>query len=358
MLPAVERGEKAPTVVVLTRTAGRTLVAPPPPDHRGRTGPGGTRTPPATTPTSTRPGDGTGNPHPRTPGTHFDRIHGTPAPGGDTGELPASHGFELIESGTRTLTTDGRALTPETGNSAYFPLLPLGRRARLRQPGEQSTACTWRPGPHTRPHHPRTAPRSHLDRTAPRRARTATALLPPPPTGRHDPGDHTRTTGPPHDSPRPHHANPLEGWCHVSPGGTPPHATNPPTTTARTAHAPPPRQPPDTPSPSATPIHRPAHHPTTNRTWRRSQTVDNLSRAVPGPGRPSSPKPATTTERGAHPVTPTTATTAHPPGSPAHVARRPSRTAPRTGRPRPPRDPTRTTRPPRTTRRHTPSSAP
>ncbi len=89
---------------------------------------------------------------------------------------------------------------------------------------------------------------------------------------------------------------------------TTPETTGPPPThanhTGRLVRSTTGHQPPNTPIPSSPPVHRPAPHPTTNRTWRRSRTVDTLSRAAPGPGRPSSPQPGTNTGRGAHPVAP------------------------------------------------------
>jgi transcriptional regulator with XRE-family HTH domain len=124
MLSSVERGQKAPTVVVLARIADglgvplAELVARPE-DHRiivRRAAdqdtveePGGWRRTILT---------------PVVPGVNFEWIRTTLPPGCDAGEFPAyapgSHEFVAVESGTLRLTVADRTVDLAAGDSVYF----------------------------------------------------------------------------------------------------------------------------------------------------------------------------------------------------------------------------------------------
>jgi transcriptional regulator with XRE-family HTH domain len=124
MLSSVERGEKAPTVVVLDRVAGgldvtlASLVAEPDLDRivvrraadQDRVDePGGWQRTILT---------------PVVPGVNFEWIRSTLPPGCDAGTYPAyaagSHEFVSVQSGTLTLTVGERELTLAAGDSVYF----------------------------------------------------------------------------------------------------------------------------------------------------------------------------------------------------------------------------------------------
>ncbi len=124
MLSSVERGEKAPTVVVLDRIAGgldvtlASLVAEPDVERiivRRAAGqdqidePGGWQRTILT---------------PVVPGVNFEWIRSTLPPGCDAGTFPAyaagSHEFVVVASGTLTLTVGERELTLSAGDSVYF----------------------------------------------------------------------------------------------------------------------------------------------------------------------------------------------------------------------------------------------
>ncbi|MEU5613045.1 XRE family transcriptional regulator [Streptomyces sparsogenes] len=124
MLSSVERGQKAPTVLVLARIADglgvplADLVAEP---EDGRVvvrraadqdtveEPGGWRRTVLT---------------PVVPGVNFEWIRTTLPPGCDAGTFPAyapgSHEFVVVESGTLRLTLGGRTVELGAGDSAYF----------------------------------------------------------------------------------------------------------------------------------------------------------------------------------------------------------------------------------------------
>jgi XRE family transcriptional regulator, regulator of sulfur utilization len=124
MLSSVERGEKAPTVVVLDRIASgldvtlASLVAGPDvervivrraADQDRVDEPGGWQRTILT---------------PVVPGVNFEWIRSTLPPGCDAGSFPAyaagSHEFVAVASGTLTLTVGERELTLSAGDSVYF----------------------------------------------------------------------------------------------------------------------------------------------------------------------------------------------------------------------------------------------
>jgi transcriptional regulator with XRE-family HTH domain len=124
MLSSVERGEKAPTVVVLDRIAGgldvslASLVAGPDVDRvivrraadQDRVEePGGWQRTILT---------------PVVPGVNFEWIRSVLPPGCDAGTFPAyaagSHEFVVVQSGTLTLTVGEHVLTLAAGDSVYF----------------------------------------------------------------------------------------------------------------------------------------------------------------------------------------------------------------------------------------------
>jgi transcriptional regulator with XRE-family HTH domain len=124
MLSSVERGQKAPTIVVLARIADGlgvplTEVVAPPPDDRiivrraaeqdTADEPGGWRRTILT---------------PVVPGVNFEWIRTTLPPGCDAGQFPAyapgSHEFIVVESGTLHLTVDDRVVDLHEGDSLYF----------------------------------------------------------------------------------------------------------------------------------------------------------------------------------------------------------------------------------------------
>lgn len=124
MLSSVERGEKAPTVVVLDRIAAgldvtlASLVAEPDAetvivrraaDQDRVDEPGGWQRTILS---------------PVVPGVNFEWIRSTLPPGCDAGTFPAyaagSHEFIAVQSGTLTLTIDQRELSLSTGDSVYF----------------------------------------------------------------------------------------------------------------------------------------------------------------------------------------------------------------------------------------------
>jgi XRE family transcriptional regulator, regulator of sulfur utilization len=124
MLSSVERGEKAPTVVVLDRIATgldvtlASLVAGPDvariivrraEDQDRVDEPGGWQRTILT---------------PVVPGVNFEWIRSTLPPGCDAGTFPAyavgSHEFVAVASGTLTLTVGERELTLSAGDSVYF----------------------------------------------------------------------------------------------------------------------------------------------------------------------------------------------------------------------------------------------
>ena len=124
MLSAVERGEKAPTIVVLARIADglgvplAELVAPPEDtrvivrraaDQDMIDEPGGWRRTVLS---------------PVVPGVNFEWIRTTLPPGCDAGEFPAyapgSHEFIAVESGAVRLTIGDRVVDLSAGDSLYF----------------------------------------------------------------------------------------------------------------------------------------------------------------------------------------------------------------------------------------------
>jgi transcriptional regulator with XRE-family HTH domain len=124
MLSSVERGEKAPTVVVLDRIAAGlavTLASLVVEDDADRIivrraadqdtadEPGGWQRTILT---------------PVVPGVNFEWIRSTLPPGCDAGTFPAyapgSHAFIAVQSGTLTLTVDDRELSLSAGDSVYF----------------------------------------------------------------------------------------------------------------------------------------------------------------------------------------------------------------------------------------------
>jgi transcriptional regulator with XRE-family HTH domain len=124
MLSSVERGQKAPTVVVLARIADglgmslAQLVAEPDDnrvivrraaDQDAVDEPGGWRRVILT---------------PVVPGVNFEWIHSTLPPGCDAGAYPAyapgSHEYVVVGSGTLRLTIADRAVDLDAGDSAYF----------------------------------------------------------------------------------------------------------------------------------------------------------------------------------------------------------------------------------------------
>jgi XRE family transcriptional regulator, regulator of sulfur utilization len=124
MLSSVERGEKAPTVVVLDRIATgldvtlASVVAEPDveriivrraADQDRVDEPGGWQRTILT---------------PVVPGVNFEWIRSTLPPGCDAGTFPAyaagSHEFVAVASGTLTLTVGERELTLSAGDSVYF----------------------------------------------------------------------------------------------------------------------------------------------------------------------------------------------------------------------------------------------
>jgi XRE family transcriptional regulator, regulator of sulfur utilization len=141
MLSSVERGRKAPTIVVLARIADglgvplSELVAP----GGGRVivrragaqdvidEPGGWRREILT---------------PVVPGVNFEWIRTTLPSGADPGPFPAyapgSHEYVLAESGTLQLTIGGDEVTLQPGDSVYFP---ADRSHRYANPGP--VPCTY-----------------------------------------------------------------------------------------------------------------------------------------------------------------------------------------------------------------------
>ncbi len=124
MLSSVERGEKAPTVVVLDRIAAgldvtlASLVAEPDAervivrraaDQDRVDEPGGWQRTILS---------------PVVPGVNFEWIRSTLPPGCDAGAFPAyaagSHEFITVQSGTLTLTLGAHELSLSTGDSVYF----------------------------------------------------------------------------------------------------------------------------------------------------------------------------------------------------------------------------------------------
>jgi transcriptional regulator with XRE-family HTH domain len=124
MLSSVERGEKAPTVVVLDRIAAgldvtlASLVAEPDAervivrraaDQDRVDEPGGWQRTILT---------------PVVPGVNFEWIRSTLPPGCDAGTFPAyapgSHEFVAVQSGTLTLAVDDREFALAAGDSIYF----------------------------------------------------------------------------------------------------------------------------------------------------------------------------------------------------------------------------------------------
>jgi XRE family transcriptional regulator, regulator of sulfur utilization len=124
MLSSVERGQKAPTIVVLARIAdglGVPLaeIVAPPADQRvivrraaeqdTADEPGGWRRTILT---------------PVVPGVNFEWIRTTLPPGCDAGQFPAyapgSHEFVVVESGSLHLTVDDHAVDLHEGDSLYF----------------------------------------------------------------------------------------------------------------------------------------------------------------------------------------------------------------------------------------------
>jgi transcriptional regulator with XRE-family HTH domain len=124
MLSSVERGEKAPTVVVLDRIGGGldvTLASLVAENEVGRVivrraadqdrvdEPGGWQRTILS---------------PVVPGVNFEWIRSTLPPGCDAGTFPAyaagSHEFVAVQSGTLTLTIDERELSLSAGDSVYF----------------------------------------------------------------------------------------------------------------------------------------------------------------------------------------------------------------------------------------------
>jgi quercetin dioxygenase-like cupin family protein/DNA-binding XRE family transcriptional regulator len=123
MLSSVERGQKAPTIVVLARIAdglgaplaalitsdSNRLIVRRAADQDVVDEPGGWRRVVVS---------------PVVPGVNFEWIRSTLPPGCDAGEFPAyaggSHEFILVESGTLRLVIDGSGVTLDAGDSAYF----------------------------------------------------------------------------------------------------------------------------------------------------------------------------------------------------------------------------------------------
>jgi transcriptional regulator with XRE-family HTH domain len=124
MLSSVERGQKAPTIVVLARIADglgvplTELVAGPDDDRivmrraadqDSVDEPGGWRRTILT---------------PVVPGVNFEWIRSTLPPGCDAGQFPAyapgSHEFIVVESGTLRLTIEDRTMDVREGDSVYF----------------------------------------------------------------------------------------------------------------------------------------------------------------------------------------------------------------------------------------------
>jgi XRE family transcriptional regulator, regulator of sulfur utilization len=124
MLSSVERGRKAPTVVVLARIAdglgvplgeliapgGSRVIVRRAGDQDVIDEPGGWRREILT---------------PVVPGVNFEWIRTTLPPGADPGPYPAyaagSHEFVVVESGTLRLTIGGEDVTLQAGDSVYFP---------------------------------------------------------------------------------------------------------------------------------------------------------------------------------------------------------------------------------------------
>ena len=124
MLSSVERGRKAPTVVVLARIAdglgvplgeliapgGSRVIVRRAGDQDVIDEPGGWRREILT---------------PVVPGVNFEWIRTTLPPGADPGPYPAyapgSHEFVVVESGTLRLTIGGEDVTLRAGDSVYFP---------------------------------------------------------------------------------------------------------------------------------------------------------------------------------------------------------------------------------------------
>jgi transcriptional regulator with XRE-family HTH domain len=124
MLSSVERGRKAPTVVVLARIAdglgvplgeliapgGSRVIVRRAGDQDVIDEPGGWRREILT---------------PVVPGVNFEWIRTTLPPGAHPGPYPAyapgSHEFVVVESGTLRLTIGGEDVTLRAGDSVYFP---------------------------------------------------------------------------------------------------------------------------------------------------------------------------------------------------------------------------------------------
>jgi XRE family transcriptional regulator, regulator of sulfur utilization len=141
MLSSVERGRKAPTILVLGRIAEglgvplASLVAEPDDRVIVRRAADQDRI------------DEPGGWHrvilsPVVPGVNFEWIRSTLPPGCDAGEFPAyapgSHEYVTVQSGTLRLTVDGRRFDLDAGDSIYFAAdAPHG----YANPG--STLCTY-----------------------------------------------------------------------------------------------------------------------------------------------------------------------------------------------------------------------
>lgn len=141
MLSSVERGQKAPTIVVLARVAdglgvpltelvasgGQRVVVRRAADQDVVDEPGGWRRTILT---------------PVVPGVNFEWIRTTLPPGCDAGEFPAyapgSHEFVVVQSGTLRLTIGATSSTLAPGDSAYFAAdVPHGYA------NTDATACTY-----------------------------------------------------------------------------------------------------------------------------------------------------------------------------------------------------------------------
>ena len=156
MLSSVERGDKAPTVVVLDKIAtglgtelvnllsghaGQRLVVRRAADQDVVDEPGGWRRTILT---------------PVVPGLNFELIRSTLPPGCDPGDFPAyaagSHEYVIVESGTLHLTVDRTTARLDAGDSVYF-----AADAPHRYRNEGDVPCTYyvaalimrprRPGP-------------------------------------------------------------------------------------------------------------------------------------------------------------------------------------------------------------------
>ncbi len=161
MLSSVERGQKAPTVVVLARIAGglgvplAALVAPVEDervvvrraaDQDIVDEPGGWQRVILT---------------PVVPGVNFEWIRSTLPPGCDAGLFPAyapgSHEFVVVEAGSLRMTIDGKPLDLAAGDSVYFAADVTHGYANAG-----TTACTYYVAALImRPRSPSSRPRTH-----------------------------------------------------------------------------------------------------------------------------------------------------------------------------------------------------